>query len=210
MSTGSSSACSTCRIDGIAAGREDALVAVLPLHAIVLVLGASEDVEDLACAAGFPEPMAVHDHEIAHPCAWSLRHAISFPLACPGSPGAPRRASGLPLTPSPRFAADPAWRSMTDDGVRVPLARLCLEVSAWAPELVRTQDTSAKRARKASSSARASQFRTRCGAAARRQARRGHSGFPCCGRGFAPAPRHREPLSNRTQVSQCRPRFHSG
>jgi hypothetical protein len=40
----------------------------------VLVLGASEDVEDLAHPAGFPEPMAVHDHEIAHSCAWSLRH----------------------------------------------------------------------------------------------------------------------------------------
>jgi hypothetical protein len=55
--------------DCVAAGREDALVTVLPLHAVVLVLGGPEDLEDLSRSARLAETMCVNDDEIAHFCA---------------------------------------------------------------------------------------------------------------------------------------------
>jgi hypothetical protein len=55
--------------EGVAPRREDAFVTVLPPHAVVLVLGCSEDLEDLTAPAGLAEPMPVHDDEIADVCA---------------------------------------------------------------------------------------------------------------------------------------------
>lgn len=54
---------------GVAAEGEDAFVTVIPLHAVMLVLGRAQDLEDLSGSGGLTKPMPVDDDEIAHVCA---------------------------------------------------------------------------------------------------------------------------------------------
>src|SRR4249920_2800150 len=67
--------------DGVAARREDALVVVLPAHAVVLVLAGSEDFEDLSGPGGLPELVPVDLDQISNLCVRIVRH--HEPPFCP-------------------------------------------------------------------------------------------------------------------------------
>lgn len=54
---------------GVAAEGEDAFATVTPLHAVMLMLGRAQDLEDLSGSGGLTKPMPVDDDEIAHVCA---------------------------------------------------------------------------------------------------------------------------------------------
>ena len=55
--------------DSIAARVEKRLAAIVPPHSVVLVLGGSENLENLALAAGLAKPVLVNHDQVANVCA---------------------------------------------------------------------------------------------------------------------------------------------
>jgi nucleotide-binding universal stress UspA family protein len=81
----------------------------------VLVVGAAEDLEDLAGPAGLAEAMSVYDEQVARQCMLSVCH-LDPPLSTTASPCRQRAASGRALTARPRFPAASGLRPRRHGG----------------------------------------------------------------------------------------------